>query len=228
MRVTVSKFQFLKHSVCAAALLATVAFTPVAFAGPLRGAPPDMAFTDSSALILAATQGAGAQKFIDNMAGQAIEFLGNPGMSQTAKQQAFEKLLRESFDMDTIGRFALGRYWRTATDSQRKEYTNLFRKMVVQVYSARFSEYDGQKFETRSVRPEGEKDTLVTSFIIPPSGPEVQVDWRVRHKDGRYRIVDVIVEGVSMSVTQRSDFAAVIQRGGGDVGVLLNHLRNKG
>lgn len=175
-----------------------------------------------------AVETASARKFIDTMAGQAIEFLGHANMSQDAKQQQFEKLLRESFDMDTIGRFALGKYWRTATDAQRKEYLSLFRRMVVKVYSTRFSEYDGQKFETRAVRAEGEKDVLVTSFIVPGSGPEVQVDWRVRYKDGRWRIVDVIVEGVSMSVTQRSDFAAVIQRGGGDVGVLIQHLRSKG
>src|SRR5690606_5730149 len=113
------------------------------------------------------------------------------------------------------------------TDAQRKEYMTLFRQMVVNVYSARFGEYKGQKFETRSFRALDDKDTLVTSFIVPLDGPEIQVDWRVRYKDGRYRIVDVIVEGVSMSVTQRSDFAAVIQRGGGDVQVLLAHLRGK-
>ena len=171
--------------------------------------------------------GSGAQSFIDNMAGRAIEFLGNPGMSDEAKRQQFDKLLRDSFDMETIGRFALGRYWSQATEAQRREYMTLFRKMVLNVYAGRFSDYDGQKFETRSARQEGEKDTLVTSFIVPASGPEIQVDWRVRYKDGRYRIVDVIVEGVSMSVTQRSDFAAVIQRGGGNVSVLIDHLRGK-
>lgn len=168
-----------------------------------------------------------AQKFIDDMAGQAIEFLGNPQMSNDAKRQAFEKLLRDSFDMETIGRFALGRYYRTISEAQRKEYMGLFRTMIVNVYSNRFSDYQGQKFVTRGVRTEGDKDALVTSFIIPASGPEIQVDWRVREKDGRYRIVDVIVEGVSMAVTQRSDFAAVIQRGGGDVNVLFNHLRGQ-
>lgn len=168
---------------------------------------------------------AGAQGFVQGMAQKALNFLGDEKMSQDQKTASFRKLLQDSFDMETIGRFALGRYWRVATPAQQKEYQSLFREMVVKVYSNRFHEYRGQKFETRSVRADGDKDAIVTSFIIPAQGPEVQVDWRVRHKNGQYKVVDVIVEGVSMSVTQRSDFASVIQRGGGDVDVLLAQLR---
>ncbi|MEC7028100.1 MAG: ABC transporter substrate-binding protein, partial [Pseudomonadota bacterium] len=76
-------------------------------------------------------------------------------------------------------------------------------------------------------RADGEKDTIVTSFIIPDQGSEIQIDWRVRYKDGKYKVIDIIVEGVSMSVTQRSDFSSVIQRGGGNVQVLIDHLREK-
>ncbi|MCB9990354.1 MAG: ABC transporter substrate-binding protein [Rhodospirillales bacterium] len=166
-----------------------------------------------------------AQGFIDGMGQKAIGFLGDSGMSIAQKKSSFRKLLQGSFDMKTIGRFSLGRYWRVATPEQRKEYLTLFENMVIEVYSQRFSDYQGQKFETRSYRADGPSDTLVTSFIVPDSGPEIQVDWRVRYKNGKYRVIDVIVEGVSMSVTQRSDFSAVIQRGGGDVQVLLDHLR---
>ena len=175
--------------------------------------------------VSAADVGAGAESFIGSMATRALGFLGNTSMSQEQKKASFRNLLNESFDLETIGRFVLGRYWKTSTAQQRTEYLSLFRKMVVEVYAQRFGDYKGQKFETRGYRADGEKDTIVTSYIVPGDGPEVQVDWRVRYKGGRYQIVDVIVEGVSMSVTQRSDFAAVIQRGGGDMQVLLAHLR---
>ncbi|MFN3826105.1 MAG: phospholipid-binding protein MlaC [Micavibrio sp.] len=177
--------------------------------------------------VSASDVGAGAENFIDNMAKRALEFLGNSGMSQDQKTESFRRLLNDSFDLETIGRFVLGRYWKTSTEQQRKEYQALFRKMVVDVYAKRFGEYKGQKFETRGHKADNEKDTLVTSFIVPGDGPEVQVEWRVRYKNGRYQIVDVIVEGVSMSLTQRSEFATVIQRGGGDVQVLLAHLKDK-
>jgi len=116
------------------------------------------------------------------------------------------------------------RYWRTATAGEKKEYQALFEKMVVEVYSRRFGEYEGQVLEVRSSRKDSERDVTVQSFIVPDSGPEIQVDWRVRKKDGRYRVIDVVVEGVSMALTQRSEFASVIQRGGGQVSVLLEHL----
>jgi phospholipid transport system substrate-binding protein len=171
--------------------------------------------------------GSGAQKFIDNMADQALGFIANENMSKDQKAAKFKTLLESSFDMNTIARFALGRYWRTATNEQKKEYLRLFKDMVVSVYSGRFDEYEGQKFETRSSRNDGDKDALVSSFVVPDKGSEIQIDWRVRHKNGKYQIVDVVVEGVSMSVTQRSDFASVIQRGGGNVDVLLEHLRTQ-
>lgn len=170
----------------------------------------------------------GAEKFINSMANRALDFLDDDSMTHDQKRSEFRKLLQDSFDMSTIGRFSLGRYWRVSTAEQRREYQSLFKEMVIDVYSDRFGEYTGETFETRGFRADGEKDTIVNSFIVPDAGPEVQVDWRVRYKNGRYQVVDVIVEGVSMSVTQRSDFASVIQRGGGDVEVLLSHLKSGG
>ena len=119
----------------------------------------------------------------------------------------------------------MGRHWRTATKEQRSQYQKLFKKMVIEVYSQRFSDYEGQSIEIKSARPEGKHDVLVSSMIIPKNGGKIRLDWRVRPKKGKYRVVDVIVEGVSMALTQRSDFASVIQRGGGNVDVLLEHLK---
>lgn len=186
---------------------------------PLSASAPVIPVNDSGKI------GTGAQAFIDSIGSRAIGFLGDEAKSMEQKKESFRALLRDSYDMKTIGRFALGRYWRVATPEQRKEYDQLFERMIINVYSQRFTDYQGQKFETRSFRMDGENDAIVTSFIVPDDGPEVQVDWRVRYKDKRYMVVDVIVEGVSMSVTQRSDFSSVIQRGGGDVQVLLTHLR---
>lgn len=169
----------------------------------------------------------GAESFVDSLASKAVGFLGNSKLSEAQKKNEFKKLLRSKFDMNTIGRFALGRYWRVSSSAQRAEYQKLFETMVVGVYSNRFAEYSGQSIEVRKSRRDSEKDATVTSAIVQDSGPEIQLDWRVRYKDGRYRVIDVVVEGVSMAVTQRSDFASVIQRGGGDVDVLLSHLRGQ-
>ena len=99
--------------------------------------------------------------------------------------------------------------------------------MVVNVYAQRFQDYSGQGFQVLDSRFDGEKDTLVLSKIVPESGPEISVDWRVRYKKSGYKVIDVIVEGVSMSVSHRSDFSAVIQRGGGRVDSLIKHLEKQ-
>ena len=169
----------------------------------------------------------GAENFISSMAQQGIDFLSNESLTTDQRKESFRKLLHNNFDMKTLARFSLGRYWRTATKEQQSEYLKLFEKMVVDVYASRFNEYHGQKFDVRGSRLENEQDIMVSSFIKGETGEEVEVQWRVRYKDKRYLVVDVIVAGVSMAVTQRSDFASVIQRGGGDVQVLLAHLREQ-
>ncbi len=169
-----------------------------------------------------------ALDFVKATAERGLTFLSKPNSSEDEKKAEFRSLLNTSFDMDSIGRFSLGRYWNTATPAQQKEYMSLFRKMVVNVYAQRFGDYKGQKFEVKSARPVGETDALVTSYIVPTDGTEnIQVDWRVRSKGGSMKIVDVYVAGVSMSVTQRSDFASVIQQGGGKIEVLIKYLKDK-
>lgn len=165
-----------------------------------------------------------AQDFINGLTSEGIGFLSNENLDEAARRKSFEKLLNRSFDMSTIGRFAIGRHWKTANKAQRSQYQKLFRNMVIEVYSQRFSDYQGQSIKVKSARPEGKYDILVSSMIIPKSGEKIRLDWRVRPKKGKYKVVDVVVEGVSMALTQRSDFASVIQRGGGDVNVLLAHL----
>jgi len=122
--------------------------------------------------------------------------------------------------MDTIARFAMGRYWAIATDAEKKEYTKLFRQMIVDVYTNRFSEYSGQTFNVKGHKAAGRKDVIVNS-IIQGTGQSIKVDWRIR----KGRVIDVLVENVSMSVTQRSEFASIIQRNGGKVSALIDHLK---
>jgi phospholipid transport system substrate-binding protein len=194
---------------------------------PVLGAAHESAVSSSLyAVNLSETRVEKAEGFIEELANNAIDFLSDEELSKDQRINKFKALLENRFDMRTIGRFALGRYWRAASEAQRSEYDRLFEKMIVDVYSARFEDYGGQTLSITGSRAEGKNDAIVMSSITQDNGPDVRVDWRVRYKDGRYRVIDVIVEGVSMALTQRSDFASVIQRGGGDVGVLIAQLKD--
>ncbi len=168
-----------------------------------------------------------ARTFIEDITKNGIEFLKNKDLNAAEKKKKFRSFLKKNFDLPTIGRFALGKYWRVASKTERKEYLNLFEDMIVDVYSKRFGEYNGQNIEVTGTQPQGKKDIRVKSKIIQKSGPDITIDWRVRkRKSGELKVIDISVEGISMSLTQRSEFASIIQRGGGKVKTLISHLNN--
>ena len=173
---------------------------------------------------------AGAAQFVADLGSRALEALANAKqMPQAEVAERLRGFLQDSFDTQTIGRFVLGRYWNVATPEQRQEYMRLFEDLIVGVYSKRFTEYTGGAgFEVVAHRPEGERDAVVSSRITRPSGgPPVAVDWRVRRGNAGYKVIDVAVEGLSMSVTQRDEFTSVIERGGGNFQALLDALRSQ-
>ena len=169
----------------------------------------------------------GARAFMDNLGQQTIAILSDPARTPESMTEQFSEVFSVSFDTRTIGRFVLGTHWRSASEAQQTEYLDLFREMIVQTYARRFSDYSGEQFVVDGARPEGERDALVQTRIIRPDGPPVAVGWRLRPRDDTFVIIDVVVEGVSMLVTQRNDFAAVIQRNGGRVDALLDALRQQ-
>jgi len=155
-----------------------------------------------------------ASAFIRALGDQAIRVLGTTGSTLEHREASFRRLLHQGFDIPFIARFVLGRYWRTATPSQRDAYMSAFGDFIVATYSSRFGGYDGETLTLVSERPAGNKDVVVKSRIDRPSGPPIEADWRVRVTGDRIRIIDVMVEGVSMAITQRSEFASVIGRVG--------------
>lgn len=206
----------------ASAMTVALGFGGTAFA--FQAAGTSIANPASTSYVKVATdQAETAKDFVQALANEGVGFLSDPNLSHEDRREKFKTLLNENFDIKYIGRFSLGRYWNQASEAQRTEYLNLFEKMIVNVYSKRFSEYDGQDLKITSARADGDTDAIVNSYING-KGQKVAVDWRVRMRNGQPKVIDVIVEGVSMATTQRSEFASIIQRGGGQIEALINHL----
>jgi phospholipid transport system substrate-binding protein len=166
-----------------------------------------------------------ARTFVSTLGQEAIQVLG-PTVPQARRLARFRTLFHDDFDLPSIGRFVLGRYWHIATPQEQQEFLGLFQEYIVRAYSARLGQYAGEPFRVTGARPNGD-GTVVTSQIVRAGGSPVQVDWYLAGLDGRYKITDVYVGGVSMAVTQRDEFASVIQRAGGRVAGLLDQLRQK-
>ena len=178
-------------------------------------------------VVLAGT-GEAAQGMITTLGNQAMAAIADTGMDAAKKKALFRTILTQNFDMKTIGKFALGRFWREASEAQQAQYLKLYQDMIVNVYSARFENYSGQKFNVVDHRVDDASGDVIVNSTITGKGSPVNVSWRVRPKGGAYKIIDVMVEGVSMAVTQRNDFAGVIQKGGNNVEALLTYLRAGG
>ena len=191
--------------------LLTAAF--VLISAVLSSAIPAAAAADPTALI-------------SNLGTRALEVLGK-NATPSQRVDRFRQLLREDFDVPGIARFVLGRYWNIATEQQRAEFVKLFEDYIALAYSTRLAEYTGETFKVVGSRPDAD-GAIVTSQILRPAGAApVKLDWRLTGRDGVYKISDVSVDGISMAVTQRSEFASVIQHNGGQVQGLLTMLRDK-
>ena len=156
-----------------------------------------------------------------------MAILADKGLAGDQREQAFRGLLTAGFDIETIGRFVLGRYWRKATEAERTEYGRLYEDLIVATYSRQLSSYAGETLKVEGVRQRDGKSVLVASRFLRAQGEPVRLDWRLLRRGDTWRIVDVVVEGMSMALSQRSEFKAVIRGNGGRVEALLEKLREK-
>jgi phospholipid transport system substrate-binding protein len=185
-----------------------------------------MTLTGALAPAISAGAAADPAAMISNLGTQALQVLGKDA-TQSQRVARFRELLRDDFDVPVIARFVLGRYWNVATEEQRAEFTKLFEDYIAIAYATRLAEYSGEQFKVISSRPDGD-GAIVSSQIVRPAGAApIKVDWRLVGRGGVYKISDVSVDGISMAVTERSEFASVIQHNGGQVQSLIAMLRDK-
>lgn len=168
-----------------------------------------------------------AAEFVATLGDNAIRMLVEEGVTPDQRIANFRELLLKGFDVPLIGRFVLGIHWRRASAEQRTEYAELFQNFLVQSYAARLGQYGGESLRVKATRGEGDEDAVVSTEILQQGRPPVKVDWRVRRGEESYKVVDVIVEGISMVITQRDEFSSVIRRSGGNVEGLLSRLRDR-
>jgi phospholipid transport system substrate-binding protein len=165
------------------------------------------------------------KQMVERLGGTAVMILADPDTDPSARTQKFAELFTRGFDLPLVARIVLGRYWRVATPEQKTEYVSLFEDYVINTYANRLNSYAGQTLRITGANPISDNETMVSSVIEQPQGEPVKVDWRVLDRGGELKIVDVLVEGVSMAISQRSEFGAVIANNGGNVEALLVRLR---
>jgi phospholipid transport system substrate-binding protein len=163
--------------------------------------------------------------FVGNLGQEGIQTLG-PNVPPAQRIARFQELFQADFDVPSISRFAVGRYWQAFTPEQQQEFMRLFRDYTVQAYADKLAPYGGSQFRVLAAAPAGD-ETVVSSEVMRPNGPPVHIDWHVIPSGDGYKVTDVFVDRVSMKITQRDEFAKIVQNNGGQPTALLAVLRQQ-
>ena len=167
-----------------------------------------------------------AAAFLVSLKDQVIEQLTDESLPVTKREQNFRDLFRAYFDFQAIGRFVLGRYWRKAQPEVRKDFLFVFEEIMVQRFVSTFAGYADTRFEVIAVQALKREGLFkITSKIAPTEDEIYLVGWLVGQRNGKFRILDVVAEGVSMALTLRSEYASVIKHSDGRVKGLVAQLR---
>lgn len=188
--------------VAAPALLGIVALAP-----PARAADPEAAAT-----------------FVDTMLRELLTIANGSGTLET-KRAALARVVDARVNVEAVARFCLGRFWRTASAPQQAEYTQLFRRWLIRSVTEKVGEYQGVTY-TMGKAAKREADVAVSTIVNRPGNAPNKVDWVV-DADGPPRVIDVIAEGTSLRLTQRSDYAAFLSRNGSNVQTLIDALKQQ-
>ena len=169
-----------------------------------------------------------AVEMVENLTKQGIEQIVNSTGSVEEKNAVFKKLFTENLDLDFIGKYVLGRYWRTATPQQKKEFINLYKEFNVKTWSKRFDEFKGKSFVFEGTAPSSNKNQIFVNTSVPmPEGEPISVKWRVYERKGEIKVIDIIIENVSLAQTARNEYTSFIAKSPDGIDGLLNNLRNK-
>ncbi len=190
----------------------------VALASPLAG-PAGRAWADPSPEIIAPIQALYDSLLMAMKAGPKTPF----GQRFDILAPAVDRAL----DMPTILQVSVGQAWAELPADQRDALQDAFRRYTISSYVSSFNNYTGQRFAIAPApRSVGTGQEIVQTQIIPPSGGSHQLDYVMRQDGADWKAVDVLAEGtISRVATQRSDFRALLARGGGPA--LLASLQKK-
>ena len=191
------------------------------------------AFVAASAAfaLLLAAPGAWAQEasaaaaFVQDFGTKLVDVVNGQG-SLPEKEQRLRPLIDGSVDVDTIARFCLGRYASTASPQQASEFTRLFHSVLVNNITSKIGDYRGVTFRMGEASVRG-SEAYVGTVVQKPNAAPVNVRWVVSTATGKPKIVDVVAEGTSLRLTQRSDYSSFLSHNGNNMDSLLSAMRRQ-
>ncbi|ANX03510.1 MlaC/ttg2D family ABC transporter substrate-binding protein [Immundisolibacter cernigliae] len=153
-----------------------------------------------------------AERVLDSLRSDRARYQDDHALFALVREVVFPRL-----DRERTAQWVLGANWRTATPAQREQFIAEFSDLLLRTYGTALRQYDSEKLNYLPAQaPAGADRVTVRTEIIRPDGPKVSVDYLLTNRSGEWKVYDVIIENVSLVVTYRSEYSAIIKRDGMD------------
>lgn len=162
---------------------------------------------------------------IDETATKIVAILARKDEPDEVRVEKIETIAYEVFDFTTMSKLVLARNWRKLDKEKRKEFVREFKQNLSRTYGTRIDRYDQEKVEIYDTRVEPRDDVSVMTRIVGGQFDGAEIAYRLRNRNDRWRIIDVVIEGVSLVSNYRSQFAEILNSG--SIDDLLAKLRDK-
>ena len=167
-----------------------------------------------AAAAMAATPGEEARQLVRSTADDVIAVLAEKGLNPEQKREKITVIVEKSFDFMTLCKLVMARHWAKLTPEQQQQFAVEFKQHLTITYGKNVENYRNEKVVITGDREEARGDWTVKSIIERPTAENVKVDYRLRRIDGQWRMIDMIVEGVSLIANFRSQFQDIITKSG--------------
>jgi len=191
--------------------MAMLVVVVVGFAAPGAGA-----MTESEA---------GARAVIAETVEQVLAVLRDKSTPTEDRIRSLEQIVYGRFDLYVMSRLVLARNWKRFSETQKAEYVEEFKRYLTNSYGSRIERYDQQEVNIIGEREEPRGDVVIQTKIVGGEFEGALVDYRLRKENGDWRVIDVVIEGISMVSNYRDQFKSIVSSGGPEL--LLEKLREK-
>ncbi len=156
---------------------------------------------------------------------QLVAVVNGPG-TLAQKHGQLQPVINAAVDVPGVARFCLGQFWNVATPAQQQRFVGLFHLVLVTSITGHLGDFAGVSFSMTGTEQRG-SDAYVGTTVRRPEAPPAEVQWVVSEASGAPRIVDVVAEGTSLRLTQRSDYLSYMSQHGNQVEALLAAIQHQ-
>lgn len=164
---------------------------------------------------LAATETETPKAVVQQTIDQVTQVLANKGLPTDQRRKQIEEIVYAHFDFAILSKLVLARHWKELSPEQQQAFVDEFKRHLSMTYGKNVESYNDERAVITAVREEKQGDWTVKSKVVRKDAPEILVDYRLRLGDGRWQVIDVIIEGVSLVANFRSQFQEILGGGGG-------------